>query len=197
MFTAGDDLTFQILLGPQVASEQPLLRLREDVPARKGTIPQALTFNSLLLPHTLSLHLQETRSQRFYKRHPIMKLNYPSEHAGLCDPAGMYWMSLSQALCAVQLRADITVLILCFLCSFYKFPMSVLKEPASRMGKWKINFFSASIFFVAPGDLWWFERSLGTWPEVNCVDRGEDRAKSWRTGVCSESGWESVIPGTC
>ena len=84
-----------------------------------------------------------------------MKLNYPSEHAGLCDPAGMYWMSLSQALCAVQLRADITVLILCFLCSFYKFHMSVLKDPASRIGKWEINLFFGSISIPATCGLWY------------------------------------------
>ena len=38
----------------------------------------------------------------------------------------------------------------CFLCSFYKFHMSVLKEPATRIGKWKINLFSGSIHFLLP-----------------------------------------------
>ena len=28
-----------------------------------------------------------------------------------------------------------------------------------------------------------------------CVSRGEDRATSWRTGVCSESGWEIINLG--
>ena len=57
----------------------------------------------------------------------------------------------------------------CFLCSFYKFLMSVLKEPASRtweMGNKSLLWFYS---FSAPCDLWCVGlRSLGTCPEVDC-----------------------------
>ena len=84
MFTAGDDLTSQVLLGPQVGSKRPLLRLREDVPAWKGTFPQALNINSVLIPHTFPCTFKK-QDHRDFKRYSAINLNYPSEYAGLCD----------------------------------------------------------------------------------------------------------------
>ena len=66
--------------------------------------------------------------------------------------------------------------------------MSVLKEPATRIGKWEINLCSGPIYFLLPVVLVYWTEILGDLSRGGlCVSRGEHRAKSWRNGVSSES----------
>ena len=97
-------------------------------------------------------------------------------------------MSLSQALCAVQLRADIIVLIPVFFVLFRNSICLSLKSLHPECGKWEINLFSGSIHFLLPVALVCWTDILGDLSIGGlCVSRGERRVKSWRNGGCPES----------